>query len=150
MNIIETIQTIRENQLDSIIDINHIRERRVVINVIPEKLIEMARYLFKDLECRFIIASALQTKSGLEIYYHFSKDIIGLIINIKVLIPCDNAEIESLTDLFIGANWIEREIHELYGIKFLNHPNLEKLISEGNWSKDYYPYRKENKDKPLP
>jgi Ni,Fe-hydrogenase III component G len=39
-------------------------------------------------------------------------------------------------------------MHELFGINFLNHPNQDKLISEGNWAEGVYPYRKEFKSDP--
>jgi NADH:ubiquinone oxidoreductase subunit C len=55
-------------------------------------------------------------------------------------------EIESLANLINAANWIEREIHELFGIKFINHPNLTKLISDGNWKEDDFPYAKGARD----
>ena len=98
--------------------------------------------MYHDQYFRFIIASALQTKKGFEIYYHFSFDSTGLILNLHVILPEAKPEIESLTVLFEGASWIEREMHEILGINFLNHPNLEKLISQGNWAEGVYPYRK--------
>jgi NADH-quinone oxidoreductase subunit C len=84
----------------------------------------------------------LHTKNGFEIHYHFSKDSNGLILNIHVILDRDNPQIESLSNMFNASNWIEREMHELFGINFLNHPNLEKLLSEGNWAEGVYPLRK--------
>ena len=45
----------------------------------------------------------------------------------STVISKENAEIESLVDVFAGANWHEREAYEMFGINFANHPNLEKL-----------------------
>ncbi|MDC3033563.1 NADH-quinone oxidoreductase subunit C [Acidimicrobiaceae bacterium] len=45
----------------------------------------------------------------------------------STVISKENAEIESLVDVFAGANWHEREAYEMFGINFLNHPNLTKL-----------------------
>ena len=45
----------------------------------------------------------------------------------STVISKENAEIESLVDVFAGANWHEREAYEMFGINFENHPNLEKL-----------------------
>ena len=50
----------------------------------------------------------------------------NLVISSRV-ISKENAEIESLVDVFAGANWHEREAYEMFGINFLNHPNLIKL-----------------------
>ena len=120
-------------------------QKRIIITMRSDSIINVATYLFKTAEFRFIIASALHTKKGFEIHYHFSKDSIGLILNIHVILDKDNPQIESLSNMFNASNWIEREMHELLGINFLNHPNQEKLISEGNWAEGIYPLRKEFK-----
>ena len=66
----------------------------------------------------------------------------GLILNLHVILDSKKPEVESLSNMFEATNWIEREMHELFGIDFLNHPNLDQLLSEGNWAKGVYPYRK--------
>jgi NADH-quinone oxidoreductase subunit C len=120
-------------------------QKRIIVSIKPESLINIAGHLYRGEGFRFIIASALHTKKGFEIHYHFSKDSIGLILNIHVILDKDNPQIESLSNMFSASNWIEREMHELLGINFLNHPNQEKLISEGNWAEGIYPLRKEFK-----
>jgi NADH-quinone oxidoreductase subunit C len=120
-------------------------EKRVIITIKPESILKVADYLYKTAGFRFIIASALHTKRGFEIHYHFSKDDTGLILNIHVILDREKPQIESLSNMFNASNWIEREMHELFGINFLNHPNQEKLISEGNWAEGVYPCRKEFK-----
>jgi NADH:ubiquinone oxidoreductase subunit C len=117
-------------------------EQRATLTVDKDKIVEIADYLFGECHHRFIIASAMESKEGFEILYHFSQDKSGLILNLKVILDKEKPEIESLTCLFEASNWIEREMHEILGIDFLHHPNLEKLISEGNWAEGVYPYRK--------
>jgi NADH:ubiquinone oxidoreductase subunit C len=128
-----------------ILDVITKSEKRIVITIRPEAILRVAEYLYKSAGFRFIIASALHTKKGFEIHYHFSRDEAGLILNIHVILNKDNPQIESLSNMFNASNWIEREMHELFGINFLNHPNQEKLLSEGNWAEGVYPYRKEFK-----
>ena len=120
-------------------------QKRMVITINSEAIVDVAGYLYKTVGFRFIIASAIHTKRGFEIHYHFSKDTSGLILNIHVILDRDNPHIESLSNMFSASNWIEREMHELFGIDFLNHPGQEKLISEGNWAEGVYPMRKEFK-----
>jgi NADH-quinone oxidoreductase subunit C len=120
-------------------------QKRIIITIRPDSIINVAAFLYRKEGYRFIIASALHTKKGFEIHYHFSKDNIGLVLNIHVILDKDNPQIESLSNMFNASNWIEREMHELFGINFLNHPNQEKLISEGNWAEGVYPLRKEFK-----
>jgi NADH-quinone oxidoreductase subunit C len=117
-------------------------ERRVTLTVDKEKIIDIAGYLYHEFHWRFIIATALESKKGIEILYHFSNDKTGLILNLQVILDKEKPEIESLTCLFEASSWIEREMHEILGISFLHHPNLEKLISDGNWAEGVYPYRK--------
>jgi len=116
-------------------------DRRATLTIHKEKIIEIADYLFLQSDWRFIIASAMESKQGIEILYHFSNDQSGLILNVKVVLDKEKPAIESLTCLFEAASWIEREMHEILGIDFMHHPNLEKLISEGNWAEGVYPYR---------
>jgi Ni,Fe-hydrogenase III component G len=125
-----------------IITKNH---KRIIITMNPDSIVHVAGYLYKTAGFRFIIATALHTKRGFEIHYHFSKDSSGLILNIHVILDKENPQIESLSNMFNASNWIEREMHELLGINFLNHPNQEKLISEGNWAEGVYPMRNKSK-----
>jgi Ni,Fe-hydrogenase III component G len=129
-----------------VLDIETKSQKRVTITINRGSILKVGEYLFRDEGLRFIIASALHTKKGFEIYYHFSKDEIGLVLNIHVILDKVNPQIESLSNMFNATNWIEREMHELFGIDFLHHPNQEKLISEGNWAEGVYPYRKEFKE----
>jgi NADH-quinone oxidoreductase subunit C len=128
-----------------ILEVKKKNGRRIIITINPYVILDVAEYLYKSAGFRFIIASAIHSKKGFEIHYHFSKDSVGLILNIHVVLDKDNPQIESLSNMFNASNWIEREMHELFGINFLNHPNQEKLISEGNWAEGVYPMRKEFK-----
>lgn len=141
MTVADIKQNIETKWSDQIKKTDLRRKNRLFVTISPKLLPDMAQYLIDELKCRFVIASAKQTKLGFEIYYHFSVDAIGLIINIHVVLSKSKPEVESLANITVAANWIEREIHELYGINFLNHPNLEKLISEGIWEEGVYPYR---------
>ena len=46
-----------------------------------------------------------------------------------------------MTDLFAGANWMERETYDFFGIEFVGHPDLRRILNED--SMDYFPMRKE-------
>jgi NADH:ubiquinone oxidoreductase subunit C len=139
------IENFKENFDPVIVEVVKKSEKRVTITIKPDAILMIAEYLYKTAGFRFIIASALHTKRGFEIHYHFSLDKTELILNIHVILDKENPQIESLSNMFNASNWIEREMHELFGINFINHPNLEKLLSEGNWAEGVYPYRKEFK-----
>jgi NADH-quinone oxidoreductase subunit C len=135
------IENIKEKFGEGIYQVSVRNARRVTLTVDRERIIEIADYLFRECGWRFIIASAMDSREGFEILYHFSNDQSGMILNLRVILDKKKPEIESLTCLFEASSWIEREMHEILGIQFLHHPNLEKLISEGNWAEGVYPYR---------
>jgi NADH:ubiquinone oxidoreductase subunit C len=131
--------------IDEIAEVTLQKGRRAIVTIRPTSLLTLSEYLFKSEGFRFIIASAMHTRRGFEIYYHFSFDADGIILSLHVILDREKPHIESLSNMFSASNWIEREMHELFGIDFLHHPNQEKLLSEGNWAEGVYPYRKEFK-----
>jgi len=139
------IEKLKDQFKTGILEVTVKNQKRIIVSINSGSLPGMAEYLYKKAGFRFIIASAIHTKRGFEIHYHFSRDSEGVILNLHVILDRDNPEVESLSNMFNASNWIEREMHELFGINFLNHPNQDKLISEGNWAEGVYPYRKEFK-----
>ena len=135
-------QNLKNKFRDEILEIKVRKGNRVDVCIQNEALMKVASYFHEGLKYRFIIASALESKRGYEIYYHFSEDESGGVISLHVILPEEAPEISSLTPLFEAANWIEREMREILGIQFHGHPNPEKLISEGNWAEGVYPLRK--------
>jgi NADH:ubiquinone oxidoreductase subunit C len=123
------------------------QRKRMVIHIRKEALPEIANYFLDELSYRFIIATGMVCDNGFEIIYHFSDDRNGYVINLLTRLPEDKPEIESLANIINAANWIEREIHELFGIKFINHPNLTKLISDGLWKENEFPYARKKGEK---
>lgn len=141
----EVINKLAEKFSSDTLGVDLSEGRRGIVSISPSAILNVSEYLYRTEGYRFIIASALHTKRGFEIYYHFSLDPDGIILSLHVTLSFDKPHIESLSNMFSASNWIEREMHELFGINFLNHPNQEKLISEGNWADDVFPYRKEFK-----
>ncbi len=65
-------------------------------------------------------------------------------LHVRVRIKCllsEHQQATTLTDVFIGANWLEREIFDLYGITFKGHPNLRRIMMDERFSG--HPLRKE-------
>ncbi|MDD5245945.1 MAG: NADH-quinone oxidoreductase subunit C [Candidatus Omnitrophica bacterium] len=117
--------------------------RRAYFSVKKEDIFEVAGYMFKDLGLRFSTASCTDLREGLEILYHFSNDPKGEFYSIRVMIEDKkNPQIDSLAPIFPGAEWIEREIWEMLGVKFINHPNLKRLLLADDWPQGEYPLRK--------
>ena len=62
-------------------------------------------------------------------------------MRLKAYVSLENPEIDSIVDIYVGANWMERETFDFYGILFKGHPNLIRILNED--SMDYHPMRKE-------
>jgi len=73
--------------------------------------------------------------------YHITSYANTNTMEIVVDLPRDAPEVDSITPLWGGANWHERETYDCYGIIFKNHPKLERILNpEGT---DYFPFRKD-------
>ena len=76
------------------------------------------------------------------IVYHFLSTVNSNVFTLKVpLIKSDASKIDSLCDLYDSANWLEREVYDLMGIEFINHPNLKRILLPLDW--EGYPLRKD-------
>lgn len=76
------------------------------------------------------------------IVYHFLSTVNSNAFTLKVpLIKSDASKIDSLCDLYDSANWLEREVYDLMGIEFINHPNLKRILLPLDW--EGYPLRKD-------
>lgn len=117
--------------------------KRIYIDIDRNDVLDFTRFIFKDSGARFNTATAVDHPEQIEIMYHFDFDRLGFIITLRAFTPKDKCEIESLVPIMRGAEWIEREIHELFGVEFKNHPSLKPLLLPDDWPKDKYPMRKE-------
>jgi len=142
----EVLKDIKAQFKGAIIDILDKSPKRLYIEIKPESITKVARYMFRDLDARFNIASAVDTRYHMEILYHFTLDEIDLVISFRVKLKKDKLEIDSLVPVFEAANWIEREIHELFGINFKGHPDLRKLLLPEGWPEGVYPLKRDYRE----
>lgn len=119
--------------------------KRIYVDIDKSGILDMVRFVFKDLGARFNIATAIDNPDNIEMMYHFDFDRIGVIVTIRAHVPKNDCVIDSILPIMKGAEWIEREIHELFGVKFRGHPDIKPLLLPDNWPKDKYPLRKEFK-----
>jgi len=135
--------TIQEQLRPKITGWSQTSPRRVYFTIQKKDLVEVATFLFRSMRLRFSIASGTDTPQGFEILYHFCDDKSGEIYSARVLIEDrEHPAVDSLTPLFPGAEWIEREIWEMLGIDFSGHPNLKRLLLADDWPEGEYPLRR--------
>ena len=77
----------------------------------------------------------------LGVIYHLHNMKTGFRIRLKAFGPKENIEFDTLTDLYAGANWMERETFDFYGIKFKGHPDLRVILNMPELG--YHPMLKE-------
>jgi NADH:ubiquinone oxidoreductase subunit C len=81
-----------------------------------------------------------QTNSTLiEILYHLDR--AGTLVTLRVVLPPTEESISTITDIILGASLYEREIHDLFGVKFEGHPELSRLILPDEWKDGSFPLR---------
>lgn len=139
----KAIQKLKEKFTDKIINWQDRSAKRIYLDVEPIDIPEICKFLFKDLRARFITASGVDKPGSIEILYHFTFDPQDLILSIRTDVAKPDVKIESITPIIKGAEWIEREIWELLGVNFKNHPNLKRLLMAEDWPEGVYPLRRE-------
>ncbi|MGL6129343.1 NADH dehydrogenase [Chryseobacterium artocarpi] len=75
------------------------------------------------------------------VVYHLHNMMTNFRLRLKIFMSRENIEVDSLTDLYAGANWMERETYDFYGIKFKGHPDLRPILNMEDLG--YHPMLKE-------
>jgi NADH-quinone oxidoreductase subunit C len=83
-------------------------------------------------------------KTHFTMVYHFSSTRYRHNIVVKAKIDRTNPEIETVSDVWRTAEMLEREVYDLFGVKFLHHPDLRRLIMPDDW--EGWPLRKDFED----
>ncbi|SDQ18232.1 NADH-quinone oxidoreductase subunit C [Chryseobacterium soldanellicola] len=75
------------------------------------------------------------------VVYHLHNMMANFRLRLKIFMSRENIEVDSLVDLYAGANWMERETFDFYGIKFKGHPDLRPILNMEDLG--YHPMLKE-------
>jgi Ni,Fe-hydrogenase III component G len=142
MAIDDIISKISSSLGDSVLDVKRKSERKVYVRIVPGAVREASRLVFKDLGARFQIATGVDTRPGIEVMYHWALDRDGCVVTVRTLLEHDNPVVDSIAELCPAAEWIEREMWELLGIDFNEHPDLRHLLLDDDWPEGDYPLRR--------
>ncbi|TKX33758.1 NADH-quinone oxidoreductase subunit C [Campylobacter taeniopygiae] len=83
----------------------------------------------------FTEASAIDfvaSRNGFEVFYQLLNIDKKLRVRVKTFVGVKE-RLQSVTSVFKGANWSEREIYDMYGIFIINHPNLKRILMPDDW-----------------
>ncbi len=75
------------------------------------------------------------------VVYHLHNLVANVRLRLKVYVPVEKPDVYTATKIFSGANWMERETYDNFGINFVGHPNLKRILNVDEM--DYFPMRKE-------
>jgi len=111
----------------------------------PAQIVDLCRYLKNDQ--KFVRLSSITavdwhpSEPRFEVVYHLHALEPNKRLRLKCRLGGENPEIDSVTSVWYGANWYEREVFDMFGIKFRNHPSLVRILMPVDW--EGYPLRKD-------
>ena len=132
---LQNLEKLINSELSSKIKNSSINNEELLIEVTESELIDIVQFLKSNEKCKFkqLIDIAgvdyPENEKRFELVYLFLS--IEHNIRIKILIKFQiDQTINSLTKIFPSANWMEREVFDMYGIRFKNHPDLRRILTD--------------------
>ena len=119
---------------------------RAYITVEPKDVPVVCSFMFGNLGGRLATVSGVDTRSGIEILYHFMYPRDHKMITVRTKVKKPSPEIESIGVFLPAAIWIEREIFDLLGVIFKNHPDPRRLVLSDDWPENVHPLRRDFKE----
>ncbi len=117
----------------------------LTLEIAPARIVAACRYLFEEEQFdRLADLTALDwhpAEPRFEVVYHLHSMTRNLRLRLKCRLPGDDARIDSVTSVWRNADWHEREVFDLFGVIFLDHPNLRRIMLPEDW--DGHPLRKD-------
>lgn len=119
---------------------------QLTITVQRDSIVPVVTFLRDDPQCRFIAFLDVcgvdfpEREERFEVVYHFLSPHLNHRIRVKLSVD-EETPVPSITEVFAGANWFEREAYDLYGILFSGHPDLRRILTDYGF--DGHPLRKD-------
>ncbi len=117
----------------------------LTLEVAPERIVEVCRFLKQ--ERQFVRLSDVTAvdwypqEPRFEVVYHLHSLERNERLRLKCRLPDRAPEVDSVTAVWRSANWYEREVYDLFGIRFRNHPDLRRILMPEDW--EGHPLRKD-------
>jgi NADH-quinone oxidoreductase subunit C len=111
-------------------------------SVAPERVVATAKELDgSGFAIDTITGVDWMAEGQMEVVYDYFHPIRGLRVVVRTRVPRENPEVPTISEVFPGANWHEREAHDFFGIRFLGHPDLTPFLLPEDAT--YHPLRKD-------
>jgi NADH-quinone oxidoreductase subunit C len=118
----------------------------LTIQVEASDLLSVMNFLKRDVQCQFVSfidvcgADYPQRRKRFDVVYHLLSPRQNLRIRVKVQTD-EETPVPSVTEIFRGADWFERETYDLYGVLFTGHPDLRRILTDYGF--EGHPLRKD-------
>lgn len=143
----ELLSLIRQITSEEVMEIPNSTPFGVIVK--EEALLSVCDQLYKNPASYFDMLSCITgvdngPESGtMEVIYHLYSIPFNYSLALKVILTRENPEVESVVSIWKSANWLEREVYDMFGIGFKNHPDLRRILLPADWKG--YPLRKDYK-----
>ena len=135
LNNLKKLEKLINSELASKLQSSCIENEELLIQISENNLVEVVQFLKSNGQCKF---KQLIDIAGIDFPDEEKRfEIVYLFLShennkrIKVSIKFDSKQvIDSITKIFPSANWMEREVFDMYGIKFKNHPDLRRILTD--------------------
>jgi len=141
----QILNELKEKYKERIIDSKILRDRRVNFVVKKDDHIAVLKTLYEKfgfIHCSTV--TGYDATAHYEVIYHIF-DNKSILCNVTVQVPKEDPILESVTSFLPSANLYEREIFDLIGVNYRNHPNMKRLVLPDEYPADLHPLRKETK-----
>ncbi len=126
---------------DAVIETYLQKDGKPGLVVKPEALLEICNFLHDSGFDHLSLISGTDYVERMEVVYHIWSYTRKENIVLKVKLDRDNPVVDSVTAVWRGANWMERETYDLVGIEFKGHPDLRRILLPDPW--DGHPLRRD-------
>jgi membrane-bound hydrogenase subunit beta len=142
MTVEEIQKAIGEKLGPKVLEISVKSPRQMFVTVAPENLIEAMR-VFKDDIGLYHLSTITGRDTGdkLEALYHLAME--GMELTVRSQTERSHPKLPTVTPVYPGAVFYEREVHDLVGIDIEGHPDLRPLVLPEDWPQGVYPLRKD-------
>lgn len=111
-----------------------------------ERIVDIIRYLYDHPETKMQYLTTLcgihyPDLKQIAVMYQLHNMVTNQRVRLKVYLPEENPVVETLTSVFAGANWLERETYDFFGVRFEGHPDLRRILNVDDMI--IFPLRKE-------
>ena len=119
----------------------------ITLQVRPEDILSLCRFLHDepDLAFTFLVdlcgVDHLPREPRFDVVYHLRSLQTKDLIRLKISLPGSSPQVSSVVSVWKGADWMEREAFDMFGITFNGHPDLRRILLSPEW--EGYPLRKD-------